>query len=308
MAAHLRITASSRALCTRARRESAHASTILQMHRLVHFMKHICSAIACACMISATAPNADAPVQVRGTQWRRLADGRTAIMVQFTVEKEWHMYWMNPGDSGAPPKATANLPAGWKLGRPIWPRPRILKQQDETLFVHEGAWSWLVPIEGATLDQAPNFAIELRLSWMACKQVCVVGKATVTVAPPVGDIEPLAKIVEGSAIPTEVVSEYAIKLESTQPAHFTLAGPAHGASAARFLQAVDAGVSLQCKNPCVATVQDDRIAIDAPVQLRAQDALGQPFAISGLLLLGDKPSDPCLWIRSVVISSATQPR
>ena len=146
------------------------------------------------------------PVQVLGVSWQRLADGRAALLVRFDVQRDWHMYWMNPGDSGGPPTVNAALPDGWKLGEPIWPRPVVQRLNGETLFVHEGEWGWLVPIEGASTRALPEFAIELRLSWMACKQACVVGRKTVKVEAPVGEPSPAPTHVGGSAFPLEPVS------------------------------------------------------------------------------------------------------
>src|ERR1700756_3752431 len=38
------------------------------------------------------------------------------LALRFELEKGWHVYWVNPGDSGEPPRVTWDLPAGIKAG------------------------------------------------------------------------------------------------------------------------------------------------------------------------------------------------
>src|SRR5437763_14353945 len=43
--------------------------------------------------------------------------------IQFSLEKDWHIYWINPGDSGQPPVLQWQLPAGFSAGEIQRPRP-----------------------------------------------------------------------------------------------------------------------------------------------------------------------------------------
>ena len=44
----------------------------------------------------------------------------------FTLEEHWHVYWMNAGDSGEPPKITWTLPDGITAGAMQFPIPSRL--------------------------------------------------------------------------------------------------------------------------------------------------------------------------------------
>ncbi len=46
--------------------------------------------------------------------------------LHFELEKGWHIYWVNPGDSGEPPRVTWQLPAGLAVVTKEWPAPRRL--------------------------------------------------------------------------------------------------------------------------------------------------------------------------------------
>src|ERR1700754_3267760 len=41
----------------------------------------------------------------------------------FTLEEHWHVYWINAGDSGEPPKITWTLPDGITAGAMRFPIP-----------------------------------------------------------------------------------------------------------------------------------------------------------------------------------------
>src|ERR1700685_3110278 len=41
--------------------------------------------------------------------------------LHFQLEKGWHIYWVNPGDSGEPPRVRWQLPPGVSVGAVEWP-------------------------------------------------------------------------------------------------------------------------------------------------------------------------------------------
>lgn len=236
------------------------------------------------------------PVRVAKVDWCRMPEGwgeGAALLVRFEVERHWHMYWMNPGESGAPPVARASLPAGWRLGQPIWPRPHLQQTDGEVLFVHEGTWGWIVPVESDQAGAVPDFPVQLDLNWMVCKQSCTVGKTSVRVPAPVGTLPPCPPEVGGSPFP---LRPGAGDEASVQDERLRLRCQARGRMSARFIQATDPGVQLAEGSPAQVPVKEGVATLDAPLRVRAQDADGHALAVRGLLLLGDRPADPCLWI------------
>src|ERR1035437_6448728 len=62
---------------------------------------------------------------VAENQW--IAPGRQIYFgLNFQLDKGWHIYWVNPGDSGQPPKIEWHLPPGLSAGKIEWPAPRRL--------------------------------------------------------------------------------------------------------------------------------------------------------------------------------------
>jgi len=106
----------------------------------------------------------------------RAPGGGDAIAIAITVAPEWHIYWRNPGDSGAAPSVKLELPEGWTAGSLSYPKPEIFGDSDERTFGYSGAVHLLVPV---TRPEGSRGPIEVRgeLSWLACKRSCVAGRS-----------------------------------------------------------------------------------------------------------------------------------
>src|SRR5258708_3640393 len=75
-----------------------------------------------ACVPAASVPHGTVDF-VTENQW--ITPGRrTYIGLHFQLEKGWHIYWINPGDSGQPPRIEWHLPAGLSAREIEWPAPR----------------------------------------------------------------------------------------------------------------------------------------------------------------------------------------
>lgn len=106
----------------------------------------------------------------------RAPGGSEAIAISITVAPQWHIYWSNPGDSGAAPSVKLELPEGWSAGALTFPRPEIFGNDDERTFGYSGTVHLLVPVRRPEGWQG---ALDVRgeLSWLACKRSCVAGRS-----------------------------------------------------------------------------------------------------------------------------------
>ena len=80
-----------------------------------------------------------------------------SLGLHFQMEKGWHIYWLNPGDSGEPPRVTWQLPAGLTAGEIEWPAPLRLGTSSIVDFGYEDAVMLIVPIhaEASMATQRP---------------------------------------------------------------------------------------------------------------------------------------------------------
>src|SRR5947208_3037269 len=47
-----------------------------------------------------------------------------SVGARFTLEKGWHIYWVNPGDSGEAPRLEWTVPPGFRASEIAFPAPR----------------------------------------------------------------------------------------------------------------------------------------------------------------------------------------
>lgn len=106
--------------------------------------------------------------------------------VRFKMDPHWHVYWLNPGDSGLAPYLTWALPEGATAGEIQWPYPEAITVEPLTSFGYEG--EVLFPVEitpPADLKEGDRFGLALEASWLVCKEECIPGDADLRLELPV---------------------------------------------------------------------------------------------------------------------------
>jgi DsbC/DsbD-like thiol-disulfide interchange protein len=109
------------------------------------------------------------------------------VGLHFQLEKDWHIYWINPGDSGEPPTVQWNLPAGFQAKPLQWPVPRRI--QDHSLIDYGYQDEVLLPAELKTpahLADGSKVVLSARVNWLICREVCVPAGAALSLILPVG--------------------------------------------------------------------------------------------------------------------------
>lgn len=145
-----------------------------------------------AALLAAAAVHA-APVKT-GHVEAELVSERSAIIpgepvtvaLRLTMDRGWHTYWQNPGDSGLPTTLAWKLPAGMRAGSIQWPAPQALPVGPLVNYGYEGEVQLLTDI-ASTADIASETAVTLaaRADWLVCKEVCIPEGADLTLSLPV---------------------------------------------------------------------------------------------------------------------------
>jgi thiol:disulfide interchange protein len=104
--------------------------------------------------------------------------------LDFQMEKGWHVYWQNAGDSGEPPTATWKLPAGVTASAFEYPAPTRLPLGPLMDFGYENEVIFPVPMQvGANFrPMSPDATVGAHLTWLVCREVCIPGKGDVAVS------------------------------------------------------------------------------------------------------------------------------
>ncbi|MEJ2010248.1 MAG: protein-disulfide reductase DsbD family protein [Acidobacteriota bacterium] len=113
------------------------------------------------------------------------------VGLHFQLEKDWHIYWVNPGDSGEPPRVEWKLPAQFKVGPLQWPAPRRLENPPLTDYGYEDEVLLMATVRPpANLKPGGTAKLEANVKWLVCHDICIPGRQTVTLSLPVASDAP----------------------------------------------------------------------------------------------------------------------
>ena len=183
------------------------------------------------------------------------------VGVKFTMQKDWHIYWVNPGDSGQPPKFSFGLPGGgasrmmrggeWTSTPPAFPTPHKFDAggglvgygySDTVIFPA----TITIP---ATATPGQNLEVELAVDYLICADICIPEQAYVTAAieltpaPEDADRQMSKQLDEAKAeVPTKATSEPTV--EDLGEGRYRVSVDAPGAKKADLFVNVPSGLEV----------------------------------------------------------------
>jgi DsbC/DsbD-like thiol-disulfide interchange protein len=108
------------------------------------------------------------------------------VGAHFTLEPGWHIYWVNPGDSGEPPKFTWKLPQGFSAREAEWPAPRRLGSATVADFGYDRDVTLLIPMKAPVSSPMSGTAsLEASVRLLICREMCIPGKTTAAISVPI---------------------------------------------------------------------------------------------------------------------------
>ena len=113
--------------------------------------------------------------------------------IHLKPDPEWHTYWLNPGDSGEPPKIAWSVDGkevdtgnSLSFGNIQWPVPYEIKVAHLVNYGYEADNLLMVPvIVSDDLKAGQKLTVIADLSWLVCKEDCIPGWATLSLTLPV---------------------------------------------------------------------------------------------------------------------------
>lgn len=104
------------------------------------------------------------------------------VGVVFKPEPGWHLYWINPGDTGQPTEVTFEGPDGMDFGSIAWPLPTRLVETSGTFKNVTYGYGEEVILQATArvpenVPEGSELALEAKTKWLACKENCVQGNA-----------------------------------------------------------------------------------------------------------------------------------
>jgi DsbC/DsbD-like thiol-disulfide interchange protein len=111
------------------------------------------------------------------SQQAAVAPGANLLLgIHFLLEPGWHIYWVNPGDSGQPPVFQWQLPAGFTAGDIEWPRPERLQSTPQLAdYGYHDQTLLLAPISvpHSWTKTGRTAEIQLDAKWLICREICL---------------------------------------------------------------------------------------------------------------------------------------
>jgi len=118
---------------------------------------------------------------------RAIAPGQTFWVALYQrIAPGWHTYWLNPGDSGEPPRIEWALPSGFTAGEITWPFPERIPVGPAMTYGYSGEIVLPIPVT-APAGLAPGAHVTLRgqASWLVCEKTCIPEEAPIALTFPV---------------------------------------------------------------------------------------------------------------------------
>ncbi|MBI3900871.1 MAG: hypothetical protein HY324_01815, partial [Chlamydiia bacterium] len=113
------------------------------------------------------------------------------VGVTLKMDTGWDTYWRNPGDSGLPTQVNWTLPEGFKAGPLQWPYPQKIVNESLVAFGYTDSvllMTEITPPSNFSSDQP--IEIKADVNWLACKEACIPGKASLSLALPITTVSP----------------------------------------------------------------------------------------------------------------------
>jgi len=153
----------------------------------IRFLSILIPTIVCGVVAQA------APVQTAHVEAELVAEHASIQTgVPFTVglrlklDEHWHVYWLNPGDSGMAPSIEWSLPDGFTVSEIQWPTPHRIPTPPFMTYGYEGEVLLMAEISPpAGLPPGTQVELGAHSNWLVCETVCMPGEVVLSLQLPV---------------------------------------------------------------------------------------------------------------------------
>jgi thiol:disulfide interchange protein DsbD len=221
---------------------------------------------------------------------RQLVSGQNFTAgLDFKLERGWHVYWLNAGDSGEPPHVSWTLPAGVTAAALEFPTPKRLPLAPLMDFGYEGEVVFPVPVQVASTAKPGPSTLTANVRWLVCREQCIPGKATLSVTRPIAASGHAAEDAGEAALVERFVAQLPSSLPAGSKALFNTQGnrfvvevqTGKPETDAQFFPYDRAQIANAAPQPVVAVSQGAQVTLVQDENLQAQ-----PAELHGLVVLG----------------------
>ncbi|MBV9430792.1 MAG: thioredoxin family protein [Hyphomicrobiales bacterium] len=95
------------------------------------------------------------------------------LALHFVLAKGWHIYWVNPGEAGEPPRIDLALPEGATATGFSWPTPLRIPEGPAMTYSYVGDVTLPLTVTPPSAFTAASFPVKAKASWLICENICV---------------------------------------------------------------------------------------------------------------------------------------
>jgi DsbC/DsbD-like thiol-disulfide interchange protein len=108
------------------------------------------------------------------------------LRVRFDIAPGWHIYAEDPGESGLPTRVAFTAPMGFFVGPTRYPPPETFTSPGPIRsFGYQREAVLSAPLEAPARLVEPRVTLRARVSWLACQEACIPGRAELALTLPV---------------------------------------------------------------------------------------------------------------------------
>lgn len=138
---------------------------------------------------SATRKDANVSAQAFSDRESIEQGGSLQLAIVLTPDKDWHVYWKNPGGmTGLPTAIEWKSASGLKFGETRFPVPKLKhdKLLKEDSYILPGESVYVTQVQApADLAVGSEVTLSATVSWLACKKECIPGEVELSLTLPV---------------------------------------------------------------------------------------------------------------------------
>lgn len=97
------------------------------------------------------------------------------VGVKFILKPDWHIYWLNPGDSGLPTEIEWNLPEGYEILETIYPAPEKIEFSGMANFGYHKETLIMTKLKSVKRMKNGAYNFTAKVKWLVCKEKCIPG-------------------------------------------------------------------------------------------------------------------------------------
>ena len=231
-----------------------------------------------------------------------IGPGQTSnIIVLITPDDSWHVYWKNPGASGAPTVIEIDAPDGYEIGEPLFPRPTTFRDSEGLTYGYNNPVAIFIPVTAPDSVTDGQVTFQVTTLWLACNKVCVMGEKEIDFTLSVNSHQqgPIHRDMRTSRwmslLPRDISDLEGGECDVIDTSlHIIGISDLHPV---RFIGVDRLGVRFG--NPEIAYPEEGGFRLTIPLLLDFSLFSSDPMEIEGLLLLGRKNEDPSFVVRAI---------